>query len=261
MDIMENKWQIVKPSVISDEDFIVAKELPPTVNDIMKVIEKGTYKYGRLELLSDALHCGAIAISNQFDPMRAPERQTTYEDIMGKYDRSGKALIQELFSMFYSLLSKQIYSNVGFDEYLGRIYMLSDTNSKSAGQFFTPYSISKLCSTITIGAKDVDGLIKTDEVLTLNEPTCGSGGMILAAADVLYNQYRFNISRNLLAVCADIDARCVHMAYLQLSLAGIPAIIYHQDTLRMKCWDTWITPACIMQWPRFQKALKKSIDG
>ena len=56
MDIMENKWQIVNPSVISDEDFIATKELPPTVKDIMKVIEKGTYKYGRLELLSDALH-------------------------------------------------------------------------------------------------------------------------------------------------------------------------------------------------------------
>ena len=253
--------KLITSAKLPDEHYEVSEELPPTIEDIMKVIEKGAYQYGRLELLSDAFHCGSIIVSNRFDAGRAPERQTTYENIMGKYDPNGKVLLQDLISRIISLLSKQIFSNVGFDDYLGRLFMLSNTNSKWAGQFFTPYSVSKLCSTITIGAADVDGCIKADDVLTLNEPTCGSGGMILAAADVLYNQYRFNISRNLLAVCADIDARCVHMAYLQLSLAGIPAIIYHQDTLSMKCWDTWITPACIMQWPRFEKALKKSIAG
>ena len=90
-----------------------------------------------------------------------------------------------------------------------------------------------------------------DEILTLNEPSCGSGGMIIAAVDKLYNQYHFNISRNLFVECSDIDSRCVHMCYLQLGLAGVPAIIYKRNTLTLETWDEWFTPAYMMQWERF----------
>ena len=78
--------------------------------------------------------------------------------------------------------------------------------------------------------------------------------MVLACADVLYNDYHFNISRNLLVECGDIDARCVHMSYLQLGLAGIPAVIFHRDALSLETWDRWETPAYIMQYSRFRGA-------
>ena len=43
------------------------------------------------------------------------------------------------------------------------------------------------------------------------------------------------------------------MAYLQLSLAGIPATIYHRDGLSLKTWDKWETPPYLMQYTRFRK--------
>ena len=82
-----------------------------------------------------------------------------------------------------------------------------------------------------------------------------NASLVLAAADIMYNRHHLNISRNLLVVCSDIDTRCAHMAYLQLGLAGIPAIVCHQDTLSLKTWDVWETPAYIMQWLRFRNAL------
>lgn len=171
------------------------------------------------------------------------------------HDKNGQMLILEIFSMIYSLLSQQIFTNVGFNDYLGELYMKSNTSNSKAGQFFTPYHVSKLCAGISVDPNIVNECRDTDKILTINEPACGSGGMVLAAADIMYNRHRLNISRNLLVVCSDIDTRCVHMAYLQLGLAGIPAIVCHQDTLSLKTWDVWETPSYIMQWLRFRNAL------
>lgn len=43
------------------------------------------------------------------------------------------------------------------------------------------------------------------------------------------------------------------MTYLQLSLVGIPAIIYHRNGLTLETWDKFETPAYIMQYHRFAK--------
>lgn len=43
-------------------------------------------------------------------------------------------------------------------------------------------------------------------------------------------------------VAQDIDIRCVWMAYIQLSLYGIPAVVIHGNTLTMETWSRWYTP-------------------
>lgn len=80
-----------------------------------------------------------------------------------------------------------------------------------------------------------------------------SSGMLIAGLDVLYNDYNVNYTRNCFIDCSDIDARCVHMTYLQLSLAEVPAIIKHQDALSRKLWDVWKILAYILQYYRFYK--------
>lgn len=225
----------------------------PSVNDILKTIEKSNYKLSTHELLADVFECGAIAVSNQFDARQADEREKKYLQIMNKHDKQSQQLIVEVFSQIYALLSNMINPHIGFADYLGELYMRSETSNKHAGQFFTPYTISKLTAEISIDRNIVRECIEKDEILTLNEPSCGSAGMILAAADILYNQEHLNTSHNLLVECSDIDGRCVHMAYLQLGLVGIPAVIYRRNTLTMETWERWETPAYIMQWLRFRK--------
>ena len=44
----------------------------------------------------------------------------------------------------------------------------------------------------------------------------------------------------------DVDAKCVHMAYLQFSLLHIPAVIVHGNALSLEEWGHWYTPAHIM---------------
>lgn len=255
----ESPSKKISPALVPDGEFkpMNLKFEVPTVNDILKLVGKAIYKTSIYELLSDIFKCGAIAISNQFDMTQYAKREEEYKRVIKKYDSATQNLIAEIFANIYLLLNNCISPSVGFNDYLGELYMRSNTSSNQAGQFFTPYCVSKMCAELTINEAVVKKAIENDEIITLHEPTCGSGGMVLAAADILYNKYHFNISRNLFVVCGDIDERCVHMTYLQLSLAGIPAVIYHQDALTLETWGVWETPAYLMQWRRFKHLLEK----
>ena len=202
-----------------------------TVQTIAKKIEKLEGKNDWYGCLCDVFELSAIVLSNQFD-YREPywsNREKRYKDLIKKYDEDEFKQLQEIFSDLYILLSQMAEPDGVFDDYLGRLYMFSGTSSKRAGQFFTPYNVSKLCAEMTIREKD----IANQQIITLNEPTCGSGGMVLAGVEALRNK-GVNYADRLLVVCSDVDKRCVYMTYLQLALSGVPAIILHQNTFWYK---------------------------
>lgn len=220
------------------------------LDHIIKMVEIASTKISPYELLADIFEAGAIAISNRFDASAAAElREKKYRQIMEKHSPESQEQICDIFAEILILLTSQVKD--GFYDYLGELYMMSNTGNKKAGQFFTPYHVSELNAAAVMHDKIIKLCRSEDEILSISEPSCGSGGMVLAAADILLNEYDFNIARNLYVECSDIDRRCVHMAYLQIGLAGIPAVIYWQNTLTGEKWERWETPAYILQWPRF----------
>ena len=88
---------------------------------------------------------------------------------------------------------------------------------------------------------------KKDDILTISDPCCGGGGLLMAALDVL-KSLGVNYARNCFIYCGDIDIRCIHMTYLQLSLAGVPAIVRHQNALTREFCRAWYTPAYMFQY-------------
>lgn len=224
----------------------------PTLKEIIKIVNSFA-SVGTYELLADFFHMSAIAISNKisFDE----RREETYNSIFKKYDKKSQIKIVELFSNIFVLLSNQY--ETGFDDFLGKLYMSSGTSSKGHGQFFTPYHLSKLMAELSFAKLNVDYYKKNSRVLRIVEPSCGSGGSIIAAVDILYNKYDINYARNVFVECSDIDPRCVHMCYLQLALAGVPGIVYHQNTLTSEIYDKWETPAYIFDRLRFDYDLLK----
>lgn len=223
----------------------------PALNEIVKFIEKTAYSVDKNKLVSDIFECGAIAISNKVDLAQFDKREARYLEIIRSYRPDEQKAIADIFGMIFALLSSMTYSNGGFDDYLGKLFMELNLGNKSNSQFFTPYYISKMCAKMTLDENLIREKSRSGGILTLNEPCCGAGGMVLAAMDVLYNDCKFNYARNCLVVCEDIDLRCVHMCYLQLSLAGVPAIIRHANTLSRECWSEWRTPAFMLKYPRF----------
>ena len=66
---------------------------------------------------------------------------------------------------------------------------------------------------------------------------------VVTAEDGKFMQHHgFDYRHNTFFVAQDIDIRCVWMAYIQLSLYGIPAMVIHGNTLTMEEWDRWYTP-------------------
>ncbi len=225
----------------------------PTVDEIIKDIDKLGYSVDTQTFMSNMFECGAAAIANKVDFTKYDKREERYKEIMKAYKPNEQKAMSELFAKIFALLSSVVYDNGIFADYLGEIFMKTKQGNSKKGQFFTPYNVSKMCAKMII--TDPTEKQTKDEIITINDPCCGSGGMLIASLDVLKNDYNVNYTRNCFIDCGDIDARCVHMAYLQLSLAGVPAIIKHQDALSRKLWDVWKTPAFIFQYHRFYRYL------
>lgn len=223
----------------------------PTVKEIIKSIDNLGYSIDTHTFMANMFECGATEISNKFDFTKCEKREERYKQIMNTYKPQEQKAMAEIFSKIFALLSSVVYDNGVFADYLGEIFMRTKQGNSKKGQFFTPYCVSKLCAKMII--TDPTEKQTKDKIITINDPCCGSGGMLIAALDILQNDYNVNYARNCFIDCGDIDARCVHMAYLQLSLAGVPAIIKHQDAFSRQLWDVWKTPAFIFQYHRFHK--------
>jgi type I restriction-modification system DNA methylase subunit len=114
----------------------------------------------------------------------------------------------------------------GPDDVLGDVYMKAEMGSKAAGQFFTPFHLSELCAKLGLD----EDRIRSEEKITVNEPSTGGGGMIIATAKVLKDN-GINYQKKMEVVAQDLDWLGVFMSYVQFSFLGINAIVVQGDTL------------------------------
>lgn len=208
-------------------------------------------------VLRDFFELSAISIRNAVDFGR--ERDTyemRYKAIAEKYRKEYLDIIASAFAMLGSQILKAANGDIPFADWAGEIYMDSGTSNGRAGQFFTPYHVSHLMAECSLGREEVLGRIgkDPDDVITIYEPTCGAGGLIVASIDVLKG-HGVNYAWNVFVDCGDIDARCVHMTYVTLSLLGVPAVVRLGDALMMKYHEAWFTPAYLMAWPHFRSRI------
>ena len=232
----------------------------PTIDEIVKLIDARSYGYDKSRLVSDVLECGAISISNAVDFSEAKAREERFARIMKAYDERGQGAILEIFGKIYALLSSVVYKDGVFNDYLGEIFMRSNLGDKRNGQFFTPYHTSEMMARIIIDENVVREKQRNGEILTMNDPCCGAGGLLLAGLDVMRG-YGLNYARNCFIEANDIDARCAYMTYLQLSCAGAPAVVRHQDTFSRTTYSVFRTPAYMFQYPRFCKIEEEGRRG
>lgn len=106
------------------------------------------------------------------------------------------------------------------------------------GQYFTPDNIAIFMTEIING--DFKQLEK-EEFISVSEPTCGSGVMVLAFAQNMLKK-EINYQNSMFADAWDLDKTCALMAYVQFSIYNIPAIVTHGDSLSLKAYSKWITP-------------------
>lgn len=191
--------------------------------EIINTINKISGKYSAYEVFTDWIRCMAMSISNTVTPFHGPiwkEREDLYLNTITKYSPEERTAFSEMMAWLAETMDE------GPDDILGDIYMKSGMGSKAAGQFFTPFHLSELCARVAISEEE----LFTEDKISLNEPSCGGGGMIIAVAKVLQDN-GINYQKKLRVVVQDLDWKGVYMCYVQLSLLGIDAICVQGDTL------------------------------
>lgn len=208
---------------------------------LVRRIEQLAHRHSPWNVFSDFVELSAISISNAVDLVHAEQREARYMEIVKRYTSEELAAFPEMLAALVDALE------CGFDDVLGRVFHDLELHNKYHGQLFSPYHLCEMMARVTIG-DEVKQTIATRGYVTLQEPACGSGAMVIAAAQVLKDQ-DLNYQQCLHATLIDVDAKCVHMAYVQLSLLHVPAIVVLGNTLALEEREHWRTPAhCMGGW-------------
>lgn len=221
---------------------VTARREKPVRRTIAQHIRKVTDKSDLWSVWSDFVEMSAIAISNGVDMWQRPHREERYMAIAKRYDSPTLQRIAEAFGALVTELEG------GIDDVLGRTFMELELGSKWAGQFFTPFPICRMMAEMLL--VDMKPTLEERGFVTANDPAVGGGAMPLALCAAMKDA-GIEYQRRLHVTVQDIDERAAHMAYVQLSLIGVPAIVIVGDTLRMEDRSRWYTPSHIFDgWTR-----------
>ncbi|MEK2631230.1 N-6 DNA methylase [Pseudomonas aeruginosa] len=174
------------------------------------------------QVFADAVAFMAFAISNSCDMRMRDERERRYMEGIGRYSSAEQARFPQIFQA----LCETLEAKPG--DILGKIFEELGLANADRGQFFTPFHIGQLMAQLLIDPVKQASEIKRWGFITLNEPACGAGAMVIAFAQSMFER-GINYQQHLHVTAQDIDERAVHMAYVQLSLLGVPAVVIHGE--------------------------------
>ena len=202
------------------------------VADFIKNVREMGLEYGVNEVFTTSLELTAVSLAARKDPICSIEREKRYHELT-------KGMTPKLLNRYSELTALMFLAILKYQheprDVLGEIYRELNLYQKWSGQYFTPDSICRLMAELILPDKS------DEERVTIQEPTCGSGAMIIGSAYAMMNRNIDYRSKSLF-IAQDIDIRCVWMCYIQLALYQVPAIVIHGNTLTGEEWDRWRTP-------------------
>ena len=190
------------------------------IEEMMMLIHEMAGSHSEYTVFADWLNMYAISTRNacslvQGKVYRQHEQEFTAIKEKYKDDRFG-----DLSGLFVLELEREPR------DVLGELFMTAGYGSKMGGQFFTPRSVQQAMAALEFRPewKNSSGAIN------LHEPTIGSAGMIIEMCNLMRGN-GINYQKRLRVVGQDLDWRCIHMSYVQLSYLGVDAVIAQGDTL------------------------------
>lgn len=187
------------------------------------------------EVFKDFLTLCTCSLAQPF--YRSDEIEQRYLNTVKQYTKEQAEEFSKLLAFLVIALEEK------HQDFLGQVYMQLNLGNVATGQFFTPYHVSKMMSEICF--TDIEKQLEEKDFITLAEPCCGSGGMIIAYAETLKEQ-GYNYQNQLFVEAIDIDEMCFMMSYIQLSLLGVSARVMHGDSLSWKFQQVLYTPFCFL---------------
>jgi len=178
------------------------------------------------------------------------DREDEYHRIIGKYDKSERELFPMMLGEIVSAFEQEKFADI-----LGEMYMGMELGNHWRGQYFTPYSIASFMG--AIAETDIAGLFKEKGYVTVGEPCCGSGALLIAFCESAVKQ-NVNYQQSVLFVARDIDPVAAQMCYIQMSLLGMAGYVIVGNSLleNFEPSNYWYTPMYFSKIWRWRRAFK-----
>lgn len=217
------------------------------LNNFTKMYNELSTMYSSVNVFIDFVKMCAISIYNSF--AKNQEMEQEYLKTINSYQKEHQWIFPKMFGELIMMYEEA----EDITDILGPFYEREHLGNSRLGQFFTPTHISDLMSEISLeDEQTLKSIIEKRGFISLCEPTCGAGGMILSLAKVLKKRH-INYQQDLLVEATDISDVCAYMTYIQLSLYGIPATVYCGDTLSQNIRFKLETPLFFIQYWKFEK--------
>lgn len=214
-------------------------------------------RHNRWTIWADFVTMAACSLS-MADIERREERERLYRDVSKKYTESEL----EQFSMMFASVVAGFEENPGQD-LLGDLYMRLELGNSRNGQFFTPYNVCVMMASISAG--NLEAEISKKGYISVNDPCCGAGALLIAFANEARRQ-GINYQQSIEFVAQDIDFTAAMMCYIQLSLLGCSGYVIIGNTLTtpptepLENQNVWYTPLYFLDvwhWKRMWKMLSR----
>lgn len=199
----------------------MATNTKPKVSTFKTLIERLAGRHDVYKVFSTFCTMAACALSLQ-------TREEEYMETIKGWKKEELEIFQEAFHALIAEMEEHPYSDI-----LGGFYMeiVSNKSKQWNGEYHTPQNVCEMMAQMIMG----DAILSDKKEITVLEPACGGGAMILACAKVVPKEslHRLRIT------AIDLSKVACDMCYINTTLWGIPAEIYHGNTLSMEFFKGW----------------------
>lgn len=201
-------------------------------SDFRKILDRLSYRHDTRRTFDAFTRLSACALAVQ-------TRETEYLEEAKRWEKPDL----ELFAEALGALVLEMESRP-FEDVIGGYYMefaVSQKGQQWNGEFHTPKSVCDLIARMMLGNMES---FPAEGPITVCEPACGAGAMILSLAEVCSPEVR----RRLRVTAIDISRCACDMAFINTTLWGVPTRVIHGNSLSMECWAAWSNIHYLTPW-------------
>lgn len=191
---------------------------PPELRQMEKLMTSFCYQNGRdsSTVFNDFLRYVISMFDSSFTPMDN-----------WKYTKEETRKFYDIFVEWVKIMDKKVQGEGWYDAF-GNLYMsliVGKKHQQNCGQFFTPSCICEFMSQVTAPIEPEPGY---DKINTVNDPTCGSGRLLLAHHSRRPQDY---------LIAEDIDYTCCLMTVCNFLIHGVNGEVVCRDSLNPSSYN------------------------
>ena len=188
-------------------------------------IRAASQSYSEADVFRDACRMFAISLRSPLvlDEGKKKEIEDEYKAYAEKYGRDGTDHLCKAFAILVEALELRR------QDFLGHILEELNATNKSFSQYFTPPHISRLMADIVMGEPE------HDKIVTICDPACGAGSLLIEAAESFIE--KGGRQGDIFLSAQDLDFNAFNISFVQFSLLGYPSEVTRMNSLSMEVFE------------------------